>query len=156
MCLDAIEKKVGHRKKKKKAALLDTALLLPVLWLLVCKGCVFTETQLRDVVVVQWFNLRAWCSGGGREQAELIWDTQKEIYLTSLHSVWVFLFPFPHQEVSTNFSATLNCSDGDLCLSSSLVSLPASWCWVTFYLLSQFCTSCLTRPILCCEFGVLL
>lgn len=144
--------------QEKKPALLDTALLLPVPWLIVCKGCVFIETQLReyDVVVVQRFNWRAWCSGGGREQAGLIWDTQKETYLTSLHSVWVFLFPFPHQEVCRNFSATLNCSDGDLCLSSSLVSLPALWCWVTFYLLSQICTSCLTRSILCCEFGGLL
>lgn len=152
-----LRKRKGHRRKKKRA-LLDTALLLPVLWLLVCKGCVFTEAQLREVgvVVVQWFNWRACCSGGGREQAGLIRDTRKEIYLTSLHSVWVFLFPFPHQEVCRNFSATLNCSDGDLCLSSSLVSLPASWCWVTFYLLSQICTSCLTRPILCCEFGALL
>ena len=143
---------------KKKRALLDTALLLHTSNQRTGKGCVFTETQLRevDVVVMQWFNWRAWCSGGGREQAGLIWDTQKEIYLTSLHSVWVFLFPFPHQEVCRNFSATLNCSDGDLCLSSSLVSLPASWCWVTFYLLPQICTSCLTRPILCCEFGALL
>lgn len=51
--MDATEKTMGHRKKKR--ASLDTALLLPVLWLLVCKGCVFTETQLReiDVVVVQ-------------------------------------------------------------------------------------------------------
>jgi len=41
---------MGHRKKKK--ALLDTILLLPVLWLLVCQGCVFTETRLREVDVV--------------------------------------------------------------------------------------------------------
>lgn len=144
--------------ERKWRALLNRALLLPVLWLLVCKDCGFTETQLREVyvVVLQWFNWRTWCSGGGREQAGLIWDTQKEIYLTSLHSVWVFLFPFPHQEVCRSFSATLNCSAGDLCLSSSLVSLPASWCWVTFYLLSQICTSCLTSPILCCEVGALL
>lgn len=68
--MDAIEKKMGHKKKKKRQFLIWHFCCLS--WLLVCQGSVFTETQLRGVgAVVQWFNWRAQCSGGGREQADL-------------------------------------------------------------------------------------
>lgn len=40
------------RSQEIERALLDAALLLLVLRLLVCKGCVFTETRLREVDVV--------------------------------------------------------------------------------------------------------